>query len=56
MYQAALLRKEICLGIQLHAHQGDRNKFFGVDLIPDKGENFTLTPQDGLITLAEDES
>ena len=34
----------------------DRDKLFGVALIPDKGENFTLTPQDGLITLAEDES
>ena len=54
--QAALLRQEVCLGVQLHAHQGDRDKFFGVALIPDKGEEFTLTPQDGLITLAEDES
>ena len=54
--QAALLRQEVCLGVQLHSHQGDRDKFFGVALIPDKGEEFTLTPQDGLITLAEDES
>ena len=54
--QAALLRQEVCLGVQLHGHQGDRDKFFGVALIPDKGEEFTLTPQDGLITLAEDES
>ena len=54
--QAALLRQEVCLGVQLHAHQGDKDKFFGVALIPDKGEEFTLTPQDGLITLAEDES
>ena len=54
--QAALLRQEVCLGVQFHAHQGDKDKFFGVSLIPDKGEKFTLTPQDGLITLAEDES
>ena len=54
--QAALLRKEVCLGVQLHANQKDRDKFFGVSLIPDKGKEFTLTPQDGLITLAEDES
>ena len=54
--QAALLRQEVCLGVQLHANQKDRDKFFGVSLIPDKGKEFTLTPQDGLITLAEDES
>ena len=54
--QAAHLRKEVCLGVQLHADQKKRDKFFGVALIPDKGKEFTLTPQDGLITLAEDES
>ncbi|MBH09050.1 MAG: hypothetical protein CMG74_01630 [Candidatus Marinimicrobia bacterium] len=54
--EAALLRKEICLGLQLHEHQSDKDKSFGVVLIPDKGEKFTLTPKDGLITLAEDES
>ena len=54
--QAALLRKEVCLGVQQHAHQGDKDKFFGVSLIPDKKEVFTLTPQDGLIILAEDET
>ena len=54
--QAALLRKEVCLGVQLHADQKNRDKFFGVALIPDKDKKFTLTPQDGLITLAEDES
>ena len=54
--QAALLRKEVCLGVQLHAHQGDKDKFFGVSLIPDKKDVFTLTPQDGVIILAEDET
>ena len=54
--QAALLRKEVCLGVQLHADQKNRDKFFGVALIPDKDKKFTLTSQDGLITLADDES
>lgn len=54
--EAALLRREVCLGIQLNAHQNERDKFFGVSLIPDKSEKITLTPKDGLITLAEDET
>ena len=54
--EAALLRKEVCLGIQFNEHQNERDKLFGVSLIPDKSEQITLTPEDGLITLAEDET
>ena len=44
------------MGIQYHADQGNKDKLFGVSLIPDKAEIITLTPDDGLITLAEDAS
>jgi len=54
--QASVLRNEVCLGIQFHADQGNKDKLFGVSLIPDKSEMITLTPNDGLITLAEDAS
>jgi len=53
---AALLRHEVCMGIQFHADQGNKDKSFGVSLIPDKEKNITITPQDGLITLASDAS
>ena len=54
--QASILRNEVCMGIQYHADQGNKDKLFGVSLIPDKAEIITLTPDDGLITLAEDAS
>ena len=50
------LRNEICLGIQLQSDQSNKEKSFGVNLIPDKNQKFTITPDDGLITLAEDEA
>lgn len=54
--QAAQLRKEVILGIQLHSEQKNKDKMFGISLIPDKSEKFTLTPKDGLVALAPDES
>ena len=54
--QAAQLRNENCLGIQLQSDQSNKEKSFGVNLIPDKNQKFTITPDDGLITLAEDEA
>ena len=36
--------------------QKEKDKMFGITLIPDKNEKFTLTPEDGLIALARDES
>ena len=54
--QAAQLRNEVCLGIQLQSDQSNRDKSFGVNLIPDKNQKFTITPNDGLITLADDEA
>jgi plastocyanin domain-containing protein len=54
--QAAQLRGEVILGVQLHAEQKNKDKMFGIALIPDKNDEFTLSKEDGLIALAEDES
>ena len=54
--RAAQLRGEVILGAQLHSEQKEKDKMFGITLIPDKNEKFTLTPEDGLIALARDES
>ena len=54
--QAAQLRNEIILGLQIHADRKDRDKMFGIALIPDKNDEFEITEKDGLIALAEDET
>lgn len=48
-------RKEICLGIKLKAHEFDAEKNNGVQLIPEKMKPITLTAEDSLVVLAEDE-
>ena len=54
--QAARLRNEVILGLQIHADQKDKDNMFGIVLIPNKDDKFTLTEKDGLIALAEDET
>lgn len=54
--QAARLRNEVILGLQIHADQKNKNKMFGIVLIPNKDDEFTLSEKDGLIALAEDET
>ena len=54
--QAAQLRNEVILGLQIHSDRKDRDKMFGIALIPDKNDEFTITEEDGLIALAEDET
>ena len=54
--QAAQLRNEVILGLQIHSEQRNRENMFGIVLIPDKKDEFTLTKEDGLIALAEDET
>ena len=54
--QAAKLRNEVILGLQIHANQKDKDNMFGIILIPDKNDEFTLSEEDGLIALAEDET
>ena len=53
---AALLREEVIIGLQIHSDQKDREKMFGINLIPGKDKEFTLRAEDGLIALAEDET
>ncbi len=54
--QAAKLRNEVILGLQIHADQKSKDDMFGIVLIPSKEEEFTLSSKDGLIALAEDET
>ena len=54
--QAAKLRNEVILGVQLSSDQKNKDKMFGIALIPNKNDKFTLTKNDGLIALAEDET
>lgn len=54
--QAAQLRNEVILGVQLSSENKNKDKMFGITLIPDKNDKFMLTKNDGLIALAEDET
>jgi len=54
--KAAQLRDEVILGVQLYADQKKKGAMFGINLIPNKSDEFTLHKEDGLIALAEDES
>jgi len=53
--QAAQLRNEIILGLQFHEEQKNKESMFGIKLIPDKSDVFTLTQKDGFVALAQDE-
>lgn len=52
---AAAARDEICLGVRLGKLSRDGARNFGVVLDPPKKERFTLTADDYLVVLAEDE-
>ena len=54
--QAAKLRNEVILGLQIHSDQKSKEDMFGIVLIPSKEEEITLSSKDGLIALAEDET
>jgi Castor and Pollux, part of voltage-gated ion channel/Calcium-activated potassium channel slowpoke-like RCK domain len=56
MIRIAQLRAEICLGVKIRALEESVDDNFGVQLIPEKTQAFTLQPDDCLIVLAEDES
>jgi hypothetical protein len=49
-------RSEVCLGVKIKALERDMDKNFGVKLIPQKNRKYSLTPEDTLIVLAEDET
>tara|TARA_S200000501_G_scaffold371646_1_gene415162 strand:+ start:8860 stop:10818 length:1959 start_codon:yes stop_codon:yes gene_type:complete len=54
--EAAQLRNEVPLGVQLYSEQKNSKKMFGIKLIPKKNKEFYLNKNDGLIVLASDES
>ena len=54
--QAARLRDEVILGVQIKSAQKKKDKMFGINLIPDKNDQITLTRGDGLIALSKDET
>ena len=53
--QAAQLRNEIILGLQFYEEQKNKENMFGIKLIPDKSEVFTISSKDGFVALAQDE-
>lgn len=53
---AAIKRNETCFGVRIKAEEDDPDKGHGIYVNPDKAREFTLTLDDYLITLAEDES
>ncbi len=54
--QAARLRDEVILGVQIKSAQKKKDKMFGINLIPNKNDQITLTCEDGLIALSKDET
>lgn len=49
-------RNEICLGIKIKSLESNSDKNYGVQLIPEKNERFTLKDEDCLVVVAEDET
>lgn len=56
LLQAAATRDEICLGYRLHARGTSVLDKFGIVLNPPKGQTVSISAQDHLIVLANDES
>lgn len=53
---AAQNRNELCLGVKINTRSRDKNKNFGIDLVPRLDKPLNLTFDDQLITLAEDDT
>jgi hypothetical protein len=49
-------REEICLGVKIKANETDKDKNFGVKLIPEKSTTYSFCPEDCLVVLSEDET
>jgi hypothetical protein len=48
-------REEVCLGVKIKEFESDMDKNFGVKLIPEKDTEYTLTEEDTIVVLAEDD-
>lgn len=53
--EAARQREEICMGLRLHQDANNPDKNFGIVLNPPKDAPYTLTAQDYLIVISENE-
>ncbi|MBR8834907.1 MAG: hypothetical protein DSM106950_12940 [Stigonema ocellatum SAG 48.90 = DSM 106950] len=53
---AAQERDELCIGVKISTLAQDRNRNFGIDLVPSLDKQLNLSFNDALITLAEDET
>jgi hypothetical protein len=53
---AALKRNETCFGVRIVSHETDASDHYGIHINPAKTERFELSPDDQLITLAENET
>jgi len=49
-------REEICLGVKIKENETDKDKNFGVKLIPEKSTTYSFCPDDCLVVLSEDET
>ncbi|NMG09567.1 hypothetical protein DP117_22865 [Brasilonema sp. UFV-L1] len=54
--KAAQERDELCIGVRINTLIQDRNKNFGIDLVPSLDKQLSLNFNDALITLAENET
>ena len=48
-------RREICIGLRQAHHASDLEANFGVSLVPRENTRYTLTPDDTLVVVAEDD-
>ncbi len=53
---AAQKRNELCIGVKISAYAKNKDKNFGIDLVPSLDKQLNLHINDALITLAEDET
>lgn len=56
MMAVAQQREEVCLGVKRTKLERDMERNFGVKLIPEKTESYTLLADDCLVVLSEDET
>ena len=50
-----ILSNELILVLQFYEEQKNTENIFGIKLIPDKSEVFTISSKDGFVSLAQDE-
>lgn len=54
--RVAQKRDEVCLGVKIKSKEREMDENFGVKLIPEKDTHYSLTAEDTLVVLAEDDT